>query len=130
MAKYKKFAEVVRFFKKEHPTPFPLSVRRVSLTNQEGMCIRFFDPDRFIIKISNKLSEQQCIDVFIHELAHALSWSHHLDNLEGEVLDEALHSEEWGVVYSKLYRKWTKFFCGKEWGKPDKPKDEKRNNNK
>jgi hypothetical protein len=93
------FREVANSFKKSNLVNEPISIRRTSLKNGlDGICEKV--NDRFIIKISKKLSENYSIDVLIHEFAHALAWEKDAD----------IHGPNWGRAYSKVYRKFLENF--------------------
>jgi len=93
------FREVANFFKRSNLVIDPISIRRTNLKNGlDGICEKV--NDRFIIKISKKLSENYSIDVLIHEFAHALAWEKDTD----------IHGPNWGKAYSKVYRKFLKNF--------------------
>lgn len=42
-----------------------------------------------------------CLDTLIHEMAHAVAWKH--QSVEKYY---ATHSDEWGIAYAKIYRKY------------------------
>lgn len=93
------FLEVANFFKKSNFVSEPISIRRTNLKNGlDGICEKV--NDRFIIKISKKLSENYSIDVLIHEFAHAVAWEKDTD----------IHGPNWGRAYSKVYRKFLENF--------------------
>lgn len=63
-------------------------------SDMEGYCK--FKDDHFIIKINKNLNEAHSIDVAMHEVAHAMSWGKDAD----------IHGPNWGLCYSRLYRKF------------------------
>ena len=55
----------------------------------------------FQIRVNHKLPEYYAVDIFIHELSHAVAWSERID-----------HGPQWGIAYSKIYRMFLRKFCG------------------
>lgn len=92
----KRFYHSMRFFKSVSTARLPLKVRRVALKDFDGLCEK--RDGYFLIKINNKLSESHSIDVLMHEIAHADSWS---DGVE--------HPIDWAIAYRRLYNLWEKF---------------------
>ena len=68
----------------------------------EGSCE--FKDTHFLVKINKKLNEAHSIDVAMHEVAHAMAWEKGND----------VHGPNWGLCYSKLYRKFLDNFINGE----------------
>jgi hypothetical protein len=68
----------------------------------DGQCEK--KRDRFIIKVSKRLSENYSVDVLLHEIAHALAWEQDAD----------IHGPNWGKAYSKVYRMYLRKFLDNE----------------
>lgn len=101
---YKKTVQILR---KKLPPAFPVSVKRVAMKGKDGYCTK--KNDKFHIRINNSLDEAQSIDALLHEWAHARSWSHLHDSLEGDDFEEVIHNAAWGVAYSEVYRVYIDF---------------------
>jgi len=89
------------------PPAMPVLVKFSKLpANKLGQCAR--RRARFVIHLNSELSQNQAIDVLIHEWAHALAWNYSLDKLvktaSRELFDEVSHDETWGCAYSRVYR--------------------------
>lgn len=95
----KTYAQIVRLLKKKCPTNYPISVRRVPLSDKlDGDCQ--FKKKKFFIRINQNLEEHEAIETFLHEYAHAHAWDETKDD----------HSDEWGKAYSRIYRMFLKEF--------------------
>lgn len=73
-----------------------LRVLTVRYSNQLGTCRK--SGGRFVIRIANHLNDMEAGVVFVHELAHALTWD--TDD------DPSDHGPEFGVAYARVYRKY------------------------
>lgn len=87
------FKRVVKYFKEVLPDKF--SVRRCKMPKGfEGDCD--YKQGIYYIRISNKLSESEAINCFLHEAAHIGSMLK---------LDENnYHGRDFGLAYSKIYK--------------------------
>ena len=95
MREFSNFYKIVRFFKKNISFEKSIVVRRKKIRKHyDGLCT--IKNDKFHIYIDKNLSENYAIDVFLHEIAHALSWNQELDE----------HGDSWGKAYSIVYRKF------------------------
>jgi len=71
-----------------------------------GQCFRRMS--RLVIRLNNRMGDEQAVDVLCHEWAHALAWNFSLDRLtEPPALypaefDRASHDEAWGCAYSRV----------------------------
>lgn len=102
MEKNSIFRKVSVFLKKNAESDFPIKIRRLKLSPKfDGFCE--FKKDHFLIKINRNLGTEHMIDVLIHEIAHVMSWG----------MDEDIHGPNWGLAYSKIYRKFLKDFVSK-----------------
>ena len=63
----------------------------------DGSC-QFVD-NHFLVKVNRLLDEYHSIDVLLHEVAHVVAWEK----------DEDVHGRNWGLAYSKIYRKFLDF---------------------
>lgn len=111
-ARFKRFQTVVAGLRRCCPAGFPVIVRTGTLApNIEGTCAR--RRNRFVITISERLSEKCATEVLLHEWAHAICWTHRLDAVakappkDPHVLERISHGAEWGVAYSTVWRVFT-----------------------
>jgi len=96
------YRKVVSLLKRKCPAKYPVHVRRVTLSrHKDGDCQ--FKDDKFLIRINRELEEYMAIEVFLHELAHVLSWDENKD----------AHHKGWGVAFSRVYRIFLKEFLDK-----------------
>lgn len=94
------YPKVIRFLKKTCPTLYPVSVRRLRMSDSfDGNCQ--FKGDSFLIRINRTLPEHEAIETLLHEWAHVIAWDRCPD-------DE--HCDEWGKAYSRIYRTFLKEF--------------------
>lgn len=94
------FYKVIRKLKQKCPADLPVRVRRVKVPKDiDGDCEH--RDDHYLIRISNRLPEYAAIEIFLHEFGHALSWH--------KCLKED-HCDEWGKMYSRIYRVFLKEF--------------------
>jgi len=107
-AQYGKFAEVVKFLKKELPPAFPVSARRMyglpadSAADCELKTLKD-GSKKFIIRITRKISNDMAIFLLLHEWAHTICWA------ENSKIDLGDHGPEWGVAYSRVWYTFEKY---------------------
>jgi len=88
------YRQIVRLLKENCPADMPVKVRRVKVPDDRfGDCGQL--EDHYLIRISNKLKEEQAIDILIHEYSHVMSW---------HKCKKDDHCDEWGKSYSRIYR--------------------------
>jgi len=88
------YRQVVRLLKKKCPADMPVKVRRLKVPNDRfGDCSQ--NDDHYIIRICNKLEEEQAIEILLHEYSHVISWYK---------CSKEDHCNEWGKAYSRVYR--------------------------
>lgn len=94
---YKIFYSAMKFLKSVSVAKYPIKIRRQKISKEfHGYCM--FKKDHFLIKINKDLSEQHSIDIMMHEIAHADSWS------------EGIHHDiDWAISYRRLYRLWEQY---------------------
>ena len=101
---YGKYKDVVSYFKKNMPPAYKVSVRRMyGLSSDAVGDIELKEKDgvkKFYIRITRKIGNDLAILSFLHEWAHAISWQ------EGDKLGRNDHGPEWGVAYSRVWRKF------------------------
>jgi hypothetical protein len=108
-AKFKYYQQLIRVLKTECPPAYPVSVRRVKLSQLDGLCWKH--GKQFYIQINRKLDESRAMDVLIHEWAHARAWNHRLDAADtDEAFNKLSHDAAWGVAYSEVYVIYEKIF--------------------
>jgi|LakMenE01Jun11ns_1017448.scaffolds.fasta_scaffold9901226_3 Zn-dependent peptidase ImmA (M78 family) len=94
------YRKLICFLKKSYPQTYPVSVRRLKLTEDyDGFCQ--FKGTHFLISINRKLPEHEAIETLLHEYAHVIAW----DKCK---FDD--HCNDWGVAYSRIYRAFLKNF--------------------
>jgi len=97
-----RFREAASFLKKHAGIEHPIYIRRTKMTsNLDGLCQ--FKDDHFLIKVNQLLNEDHSIDVLLHEVGHAMSWDK----------DKDVHGRNWGIAYSKIYRKFLDDFLNR-----------------
>lgn len=108
------FREVLAGLRQTCPAAHPVIVRASWLPkNLLGQCVR--RDSRFVIRLNNRMGQEQAIDTLLHEWAHALAWNFSLDRLarqkdiDREEFDLASHDETWGCAYSRVWRAYTTF---------------------
>lgn len=91
------------------PAAMPVVVRMARLSETIlGECCR--RQRRFVIRLSDRMGENQAIDVLLHEWGHALAWNHLLDRLsrtpgiDPAEFEQASHDEAWGCAYARVWR--------------------------
>lgn len=101
-ARFKQYQSLLRALKDECPAAFPVSVRRVGLSQVEGRCWK--TGKKFHIQIDKALDEGRAMDVLLHEWAHARAWNHRLDNATTDAeFNKLAHDAAWGVAYAEIY---------------------------
>ena len=75
------FGGVVASLRELLPAAFPVVVRAATLPPDTLGCCHRTDA-RFVIRLAGTLTEQQAIEVLLHEWAHSLAWNHALDRLD------------------------------------------------
>jgi hypothetical protein len=108
--KYRTYNDLLRMLKKKCPVAFPVSVRRVQLSNRlEGRCWKV--GKQFHIQIDKTLDEHKAMDVLLHEWAHARAWNHMLDAATtDEAFNKLAHDAAWGVAYAEIYAAYEQSF--------------------
>lgn len=105
---YRAYRQLVSILKKKCPPAFPVSVRRVKLTNLDGDCT--LGKKQFFIRINRELNESSAIDTLLHEWAHARAWNYFYDSLDWAEFEKRIHDASWGVAYSEVYRIYEEFY--------------------
>lgn len=96
----KNYKKLVKFLKDNFPQDYPVSVRRVVMSQEyDGDCQ--LKNKHYLIRINKCLKEHVAIDTLLHEYAHCVSWNKCTSDH---------HCSEWGKAYSKLYRAFLKEF--------------------
>lgn len=98
----KVYHRLVRMLKKKCPPAFPVQVKRIKLSGEDGYCSKI--KNKFQIRINRELDECAAINTLLHEWAHARAWSHLHDFLDQKEFSEVAHDASWGVAYSEVYR--------------------------
>ena len=103
MTKHRDVRKVVEWLRKSHPAAYPVRVRVMKLPGKgrqrvDGLSERA--GRRFTIYLDDRLSQADMIEVLLHEWAHCLDWKHH----RLEARRQFDHSDEWALVYGRLYR--------------------------
>jgi len=108
--KFHTYNDLIRMLKKKCPVAFPVSVRRVKLSNRlEGRCWK--NGKQFHVQIDKTLDENKAMDVLIHEWAHARAWNHMLDEAkDDEAFNKLAHDAAWGVAYAEIYAAYEQNF--------------------
>jgi hypothetical protein len=103
------FCEVLAGLRATLPPAMPVVVRTSWLPETIlGQCFRRMS--RFVIRLNNRMGDEQAVDVLCHEWAHALAWNFSLDRLtetpglDPAEFDRASHDEAWGCAYSRVWR--------------------------
>jgi len=99
---YQSYRKLVSVLKKKCVLAYPVSVRRVALTDLDGDCT--LGNKKFFIRINKDISEESAIDTLLHEWAHARAWNHLHDSLDWYEFEKRSHDASWGVAYSEVYR--------------------------
>lgn len=98
----KSFWQTVKVLRSKFPAGFPVRVRTVRrLNGAYGDCqLLGVDDERwFRIRVSREYNEHIQIETLLHEVAHALAWSH----LHDSEHCRGYHGPEWGVQYARIY---------------------------
>lgn len=106
--RYKDYKMLVSVLKNKCPLAYPVSVRRLPLSDVDGDCI--LEKKKFYIRINKDIPESSAIETLIHEWAHARAWNHLHDSLDDEEFEERSHDASWGVAYSEVYKVYEKYF--------------------
>ncbi len=103
------FRRVLAHLRDTCPPAKPVIVRASNLPSTTlGECIG--RPSRFVVLVNHFLTEQNAVDVLIHEWAHALSWNCLIEeqgkrnDVDDRQFQELSHDETWGCAFSKVYR--------------------------
>jgi hypothetical protein len=105
--------QVLAHLRETCPAAKPVIVRTSWLLNGNlGECIR--RPERFVIRLSDKLNEPLAVETLLHEWSHALAWNFTLDALASDPIiarerfEAEAHGEAWGCAYSRVWREFMK----------------------
>ena len=108
-AQFAQYRSLLSTLRVDCPPAFPVSVRRVQLSNLVGRCWKH--GKKFHIQIDKRLDQMRAMDVLLHEWAHALAWNHRLDAaVTDEAFNKLAHDAAWGVAYSEVYSIYEKQF--------------------
>lgn len=116
---FKSYKKLVSVLKKKCPLAFPVSVRRVAMTDLDGDCT--LGKKKFFIRINKDISEESAIDTLLHEWAHGRAWNHLHDSLDWVEFEERSHDASWGVAYSEVYRVYEQCFLPSVSSQNDRP---------
>jgi len=101
-ARFSSYRALLKLLKQDFPAAFPVSVRRVKLSNYNGRCWKH--GKKFIIQLDKSLHEHLAMEVLVHEWAHARAWNHRMDNAaDDEAFNKLAHDATWGVAYAEIY---------------------------
>jgi hypothetical protein len=106
------FHGVLRGLRGLLPAAFPIIVRSAWLPSDALGCCHRTD-ERFVIRLADRLSQPEAVEVLLHEWAHALSWNHALDKLatdpdvHPETFEAGAHDGAWGHAYSRVWRAYS-----------------------
>lgn len=92
--RYRRLSWVIRNIKKDFPLSLPLIVRRKKLNGMFGYAST--GSKCYYIYIHQDLDQSVAIDTFVHEISHLL-----VDDKGYHTMD---HGQEWGKMYSRVYR--------------------------
>lgn len=95
---FKVFNRFVKELKANFPTKLPIKIVRKDLGEYFGYCTK--SKKYFYIYLDKSLDENTLIYVLIHEICHPLTWN-------DQKVD---HGQEFGKMYSRVYRFWEKFY--------------------
>jgi hypothetical protein len=105
------FRKVVAGLREHCPAAYPIVVRTGCLPGDiDGFCRR--TSRRFVIHLSDTLSQSAAIDVLVHEWAHARAWNMLLDKaskdadagrITAEDFEAASHGPEFGVCFAAVW---------------------------
>jgi hypothetical protein len=105
------FKKVLAHLRETCPAAKPVIVRTGWLPSGNlGECIR--RPERFVIRLSDKLNEALALETLLHEWSHAIAWNFTLDALarnpdvDREKFEAEAHGEAWGCAYSRVWREY------------------------
>lgn len=77
------------------PLTAPVKITRPKNMDEWGSCEKLESPDRFIIRIHQRLSDDWAVSILAHEWAHARAWT------DDPTIPN--HGPEWGIAYSRCY---------------------------
>lgn len=107
--KFRYYQSVLKMLKADCAAAYPVSVRRVKLSQFEGRCWKH--GKQFHIQIDHRLDEHRAVDVLLHEWAHARAWNHRLDVADtDEAFNKLAHDAAWGVAYAEIYSAYEQQF--------------------
>ena len=93
----KNFYKAIPYIKSISTSKLPIKVRRKYIKeNMNGFCTK--KDGYFLIVIDKSLSEEHAIDILLHEIAHADSWSEGIN-----------HDLDWAIAYRRLYQLWENY---------------------
>lgn len=114
---WSEFRRVLEALRQQCPAAKPVIVRTSWMPGDVlGECVR--RRARFVIRLNNKLRQDQAVETLLHEWAHALAWNYSLDRLakepgvSPELFDAASHDEAWGCAYSRVWRAYSGVVAG------------------
>lgn len=106
------FLDVLDGLRATLPTAMPVVIRTSWLPeNILGQCLR--RDSRFVVRLNNRMGDEQAVEVLCHEWAHALAWNFTVDRLinasdtDPVEFERACHDEAWGCAYSRVWRAYT-----------------------
>jgi len=94
--------QIYRWLDDKFPTPYPTKlklVRGIKPRSDQGYVV--LRGRKLVIHIDIKYPLHACIDTLLHEFSHASSWRH--VSMDAYVPD---HSDEWGVCFARVYRRF------------------------
>ena len=96
--KFTQYRKLLSYLKVKLPISRKVIVRRMKLPQgSDGDCSAV--RGKFLVRISNKLSDGMAMETLIHELGHCLAYNRHGNE----------HGIEWGKAYSLVYREFLKW---------------------
>ena len=105
------FRKVVAGLREHCPAAYPVVVRTSCLPGDiDGFCRR--TSRRFVIHLSDTLSQNAAIHTLVHEWAHARAWNMRLDEVSKEAelgritpedLEATAHGPEFGVCFAAVW---------------------------
>jgi hypothetical protein len=95
---------VANWLRHEFVTPYPVDLRVEKIPPEGGeKCfgdVRLLK-GRLLIRIDPRVAWETAIEILLHEYAHCHSWMHHKVDK-----DRPHHSDEWGLAYARIYRRF------------------------
>jgi hypothetical protein len=117
---WREFRRVLVALREFCPPAKPVVVRTSWLPPDVlGECRR--TASRFVIRLNNRLRQDQAVETLLHEWAHGLAWNYALDQLARmpritpAEFDRASHDEAWGCAYSRVWRVYSGLGVGSLW---------------